>query len=398
MLDEIQVKLDDLFLDPNNPRFKVDLKKSKIVTDDQIEKLQSAVLKNFGKNPSPDDEDVTNIADLYESMRTIGYVPIDRVVVRKFNENNKYLVIEGNRRISTIKTLINDYKNRNGVLDKTQERRKYEKVSESFDEITCMLLKTEKLSAEEISQKISIILGLRHHGSLLEWEPLPKAYNIYKEYMNIEPKLENFVFKTLRKNEVSNRLSISGRKVVESLKTYVVYIQLCDLFEVKDRHYSLIQAIVTNKHLEKSFYNINPNTYELDDTSLEKINKLCQFSTRNSIPQGKKKIIEKPQKIATLGKLYFKRQKANNDSLKSYANDIINRVLDEDDEDMSIDDGLDDLTNYENRVFWVQTVENLLNKQEKTLRIEDFTGIGNDLGNKDALKDTLKPLEKIMGI
>ena len=53
----------------------------------------------------------------------------------------------------------------------------------SFTNINCMLLDTSDLSQDQIEHKITVILGIRHHGSLLEWEPLPRAFNIYTEYM-----------------------------------------------------------------------------------------------------------------------------------------------------------------------------------------------------------------------
>jgi hypothetical protein len=362
--------------------------------------VQKKILKNFSKNPSTDDEnnDETNISDLYESMRTIGFVPIDRIVVRPVTEKGKYVVIEGNRRISTIKTLKNDYEKRIGVLDKTRERKKFENVSNTFNNITCMLLETDGMSRNEIEHKISIILGLRHHGSLLEWEPLPKAYNIFKEYMNIEPLLDDFSFKSARRNEVSNMLSISRRKVTASLKTYIVYLQLCENFEVKDRYYSLIQECVTNKHLDGRLFKIDASTYELDEVSLEKFNDVCQFSNRDNLPKNKKKILENPNKVSLLGRLFDKKQRAKHETVKSYANDLIRRVLDVDDTEMTLEVAIDDLTDFENRTFWVDTVEKLIEKQEKELKLEDYTGVGNDLGKKDQLKITLEPLRKIMGI
>jgi hypothetical protein len=398
MLDEINVSIEDLFLDPNNPRFIKNFEKGKTVPDKLIEGSQKQVLKNFSKNPQSDNEDVTNISDLYESMRTIGYVPIDRIVVRPVEKSNKFVVIEGNRRISTIKTLRNDFINHEGVLDKTKERKKYEKVKDSFENITCMLLRTEGLTDQEISYKISVILGLRHHGSLLEWDPLPKAYNIYKEYMNIEPKLPSFEFKNDRRNEVSNMLSISKPKVTSSLKTYIVYLQLCDHFEVKDRYYSLIQECVTNKNLQGTLFKIDSSTYKLDEISLDKFNEVCQFANRDNLPENKRKIIENPQKVSLLGKLFAKRMRAKHETVKSYADDLIQRTLDADDLDMPLEAAVDDLTAFENRTFWVDTIEKLLLKQDKELKFDDYTGIGNDLGKKEQLKKTLEPLRKIMGV
>ncbi len=399
MLKEIKVSIDDLLLDPNNPRFKKDLTESIHVKDDSISDSQKEVLKNFSTNPSSDDEnDVTNISDLYESMRTIGFVPIDRIVVRSIQGSSQYLVIEGNRRISTIKTMLHDYERRVGVFDKSKEREKYEAIKDSFDNIVCMYLETKGVPEEEVRHKISIILGLRHHGSLLEWEALPKAYNIYKEYMNIEPRLRNFDFDNKKRNEVSSRLSISRANVSSALKTYVAYLQLSEHYDVKDRHYSLIQAVVTNKYLQGSFITVDSSKYKLDEASMERMNLVCQFSNRDKLTAEKKKILEDPKKVTLLGKLYNKKQKATHDAVKAYADDVIRRALDEDDLEMTVEAAVDELTNFENRTLWVDSIEKLLDKQENELKIDDYTGVGNDLGNKEVLKKTIEPFKKIAGI
>lgn len=399
MLNEITVSINDLMLDPNNPRFKKNFVEEPLIPDEGISFKQSDVMRRFStaQTNSNGEEDVTNISDLYESMRTIGYVPIDRIVVRKIENSESYLIIEGNRRISAIKNLLYDYVNRKGVFDQTQEREKFEAVKNSFEEIICMLLDTSGLSNEELIRKVSIILGLRHHGSLLEWDALPKAYNIYKEYMSIEPKTTAFEFSGKKRNEVSSRLSISKGKVDRALSTYVAYLQLAENYEVKDRHYSLIQEIVTNKNLRDYYIHIDKKTYQLDEVSLEEFNKVCQFATRDRIASDKKKILTDPKKVQLLGRLFQKKQQATHQAIKSYANDVIMRALDEDDLEMTLDAAVDDLTNFESRTFWVDTVEKLLDKQEKELKVSDYRGTGNDLGSKEELERTIKPLKAIMG-
>jgi hypothetical protein len=160
----------------------------------------------------------------------------------------------------------------------------------------------------------------------------------------------------------------------------------------------LIQECVTNKHLDGRLFKIDASTYELDEVSLEKFNDVCQFSNRDNLPKNKKKILENPNKVSLLGRLFDKKQRAKHETVKSYANDLIRRVLDVDDTEMTLEVAIDDLTDFENRTFWVDTVEKLIEKQEKELKLEDYTGVGNDLGKKDQLKITLEPLRKIMGI
>jgi len=399
MLKEIKVPIENLLLDPNNPRFKKDLTENVTIKDEFVLNLQKDVLKNFSINrPADDENDVTNISTLYESMKNIGYVPIDRIVVRPIKNSSYYLVLEGNRRIATIKKMIEDYKKCSGGLFNRIDRKKYEGVRKSFDEIICMCLEVEGLSDEDLSHKISIILGLRHHGSLLEWDALPKAYNIYKEYMNIEPRSKEYKFNASKIGDVSSRLSIDNKKVKSAIKTYMAYLQLSKNYDVKNKHYSLIESIVTNKNLNNYFIKIDDDSNKLDETSMEEMNKICQFSTRDNLPITKKKILVDPKKATLLGRLFNKRQNATHEVVKSYAVGLIHRVLDEDDLEMTIEAALDDLVSLENRIFWVDSIEKLLDKQESELKIDDYTGIGNDLGEKDELKRTIEPLKRIMGI
>ena len=245
MLKEIQLPIEALLVDPNNPRFIWNLTQPAKVADEDIEAQQEATLKRFGRNPDPTDPDfdVTNIKDLYDSMLRIGFVGIDRIVVRPIkNAKEIFLVLEGNRRIAAVKSILRDYADRVPPLHHPEKRKDYETHAISFKQITAMLLDTEGLSDSEIDHEVAKLLGIRHHGSLLEWDPLPKAFNIYSEYMEQEPRHETFKFDNNKATAVANLLCIEKPKVSRALKTYQAYLQVRDRFpDVKEDHYSLIE-------------------------------------------------------------------------------------------------------------------------------------------------------------
>jgi hypothetical protein len=398
MLKEINISIDNLLLDPNNPRFSRDLNKSKYIPDSEVEGKQAETLSLFDRGAANDSEDVTNIKSLYESMITIGYVPIDRIVVRPIQNTNKYLVLEGNRRISSIKKILFDFEMQNDPFDSPRKRESRMSIMNSFDIIPCMLLDTEGLSQEDIFHKISIILGLRHHGSLLEWEPLPEAYNIYKVYMSLEPKTAMFEFTANKRKQVAARLSISPSKVKEALRTYIAYSQLKDEYDgVKDKHYSLIQSGITNKYLQDNLIRTDENTFRLDENSLEKIDQLCQFALRDQeYPANKKKILRDPKSFTRVGKLFQVRLNETNDAIRRYADDLIKQVMDENDAVMTVESAIDALTDFRNQTQWAAALEKLLDKQEIDLKIEEYSGEGNDRADKDELKKALQPLKLIM--
>src|SRR5262245_23000824 len=104
MLKQISVCPDDLFLDPNNPRLVQDLNFGAKVPDSEVPGRQQQIRDLFAKRGQAEGDEFFDITDLYDSMIRIGYVGIDRIVVREF-DRGKYLVVEGNRRVSTIKLI-----------------------------------------------------------------------------------------------------------------------------------------------------------------------------------------------------------------------------------------------------------------------------------------------------
>jgi hypothetical protein len=405
MLQEMDIPIENLLLDPNNPRFICDLTERTKVPDDQIMPKQDETLKRFASTAANDaDFDVTNIRDLYYSMLRIGFVGIDRVVVRPISGSNYYLVLEGNRRIATVKSILGDFQNALPPLNRPSERTDAQTHMASFKKVRAMLLDTAGFTPDEIDQKVAVLLGIRHHGSVLEWEPLPKAYNIYTEYMTQEPRRDSFSFENKKAKEVANRLCIQTSDVKSALRIYVAYLQVRERFpEVRDDHFSLIEYGIKDKTLQKAYFEIDEGTFALDEKSLTKLNGACQFAVRDSnspdrTTNGKKKIIRNPQQFKLLGRLIDKMQRASHPAVKTYAGDLIQRVENEDDLDMTLDQAVDDLTAFEKRTEWADAIAKLLQKQQADLPIEKYTGEGLDRGRKDELKTTLGPLRLVMNI
>lgn len=406
MLKEIEIPIENLLLDPNNPRFIRDLATRERVPEKEIEVKQADTLKAFSRDSTAEEPefDVTNIRDLYDSMLRIGFVGIDRVVVRPLGKSKKYVVLEGNRRIATVKHILRDLKNSLAPLDKPGARKEAESHKPSFETVKAMLLETAGLSQDAIDHKVAILLGIRHHGSVLEWEPLPKAYNIYTEYMGEEPKKDSFEFAHKKAKAVASRLCIERGDVTDALRTYVAYLQVRERFSgVRDEHYSLIESAIKDKHLKGTYFSANEDTFELDEQSLTRLNLVCQFATRDSndperTTDKKKKILPDPKSARLLGQLIRGRLQASHGAVKDYANDLIKRVENEDDLEMTVDEAVNQLVAFEKRTAWADAIEKLLEKQTKELQPTKYAGEGSDRGRKEELKATLGPLRKIMNI
>jgi len=149
------VKFEELFLDPNNLRFKNFDSTSKIVPANRVkeESVQKATLGKL-----KDDE--FQIKALRDSILEVGFLPIDRIVVSKIDDNS-YLVVEGNRRVAALKwieELIAE-----GIADK--------EVKETFAEIPVNIIKPEH-DTESNRLKIQ---GIRHISEIRPWGTYQKA-------------------------------------------------------------------------------------------------------------------------------------------------------------------------------------------------------------------------------
>src|SRR5690349_20529822 len=97
--NRITKHVDRLLVDPNNYRF-IDKSEYKYVPLEQVpdELIQERTL-SFLRGKSND-----NISDLIASFKTNGFLDIDQIQVKQVGD--KYLVLEGNRRIAALKYLF----------------------------------------------------------------------------------------------------------------------------------------------------------------------------------------------------------------------------------------------------------------------------------------------------
>src|SRR5690242_9686625 len=93
-LKNVKVNLEQIFLDPNNPRLNV----ARITPDNRV--TEDLVQEN-----TQEKLETNGIDDLLSSIKTYGFVPTDPIVVREL-PTGKFVVVEGNRRAATLKNLL----------------------------------------------------------------------------------------------------------------------------------------------------------------------------------------------------------------------------------------------------------------------------------------------------
>lgn len=150
-LQPIDLPLAQIYLDPNNPRFTVAdwdyIPLEHWDKPDVQEVAQRRLLTDF------------DVEKLRMSMEVNGFLPIDRVIVKKF-AGEKYVVLEGNRRICSAK-LIGQY-----AIDGSNVS---PAVLESLENIPCLQYTGTDEDAAWVFQ------GLRHISGVAEWSAFNKA-------------------------------------------------------------------------------------------------------------------------------------------------------------------------------------------------------------------------------
>jgi hypothetical protein len=410
-LKEIETSLSQLLLDPNNPRFTrgTEAPQALSLSEAAEPRIQDELLKRFlAETPLATDDnteaDTISVQDLRDSFLRIGYVPIDKIVVRKTECPDQYLVIEGNRRVAALKSLFLDFESGATPFNRPSERAKFESHRDSYTNLAVLELDTTGMSPTQALHSISIILGIRHHGSVLEWDPLPRAFNIYSEYRKLAG--ADFASIDLRlTKEVASRLCISAGDVKQALRAYIAYLQLRETSEgiVRNEDFSLIQTAVTNKSLVSGYLKFDQNTYQLDGASIDRLITICQFGKRDRLPEPggavktPKKIIPDVRVMRRLGQIIQKRITANSDSERSFIDNVVSRIENENDP-LTVDEGLEEITAYLTSLKWREAIANLLSEQEEKLTPESYAGTDNERGYREEAQHIVGNIVRIMGI
>ena len=163
LLSPVRVKLADLLLDPNNPRFSELGEELRPVPEGRFadEKVQSSTYEKMR-------DQKFDVAELRDTIKTIGFLPMDRIVVREWRGNqgdtpSKYVVVEGNRRVTALKWLVNLHDIGKETFSEAQ--------LENFNTIDCLLL-DDKAAPESATL---VLPGLRHVSGVREWGAYQKA-------------------------------------------------------------------------------------------------------------------------------------------------------------------------------------------------------------------------------
>lgn len=159
------VKLENVFVDPNNPRL-LEMGFEE-VPDDRIEEedVQKEAIANMKK---------IGLKDIIEKVKKFGFLTVDRVVVRSLNKG-KFVVLEGNRRVSSLKVLKVDHARGRVSIN--------ERVLKSIDEFEVLIYKGADKDV------VWLLQGLRHIKGIKDWGPVQQGRFLVEmqERRNLKP-------------------------------------------------------------------------------------------------------------------------------------------------------------------------------------------------------------------
>ncbi|WP_158151257.1 AAA family ATPase [Pantoea ananatis] len=189
--------LKNLYLDPNNYRF-VDNQNHKPIDeenllDPQIQKRSRIFIE--GRNQE-------NIRDLIASFKANGFLDVDIIQVRELGDN-RYLVLEGNRRVTALKALQEAHENGFdiGKLDPSIFR------SVPFE-----------IHSKEESEKHLIVMGLKHISGNKKWSTYNQSKLLY-DYLKPYEALARDEYAN-KENELVNSLGITKHRLRSMLRVY----------------------------------------------------------------------------------------------------------------------------------------------------------------------------------
>ncbi|MBC8321593.1 MAG: ParB N-terminal domain-containing protein [Bacteroidetes bacterium] len=157
------VKIENFFLDPNNPRFAD-------ISDDALNIpisrfTESSIQENTYQKMLHPRFDIISLA---KSIETVGFLPVDNIVVNKINKSD-FIIVEGNRRITAVKYLINQYNIGQSLLNEEDFN-----LLKEFDVLV--------IADDNIDQKYvgMVVQGVRNVSGIKEWDAFQKAQFIDK--------------------------------------------------------------------------------------------------------------------------------------------------------------------------------------------------------------------------
>ena len=190
-----KIDLKKIYLDPNNPRIGWGTETQRpgysdheaLFSDENQKKTNEAMLNSDHR-----------VEELAKTIVAKGWFPLDSIWVWCHPEvSDKYVVVEGNRRITTLNYIINSMKPKALKNEATAQRgnnvKKLQDAKAELDKINDVIANVEMLEVklvvvekpEELEHALTKLLSIRHINGAKEWIPLASDMWLYSQYKRI---------------------------------------------------------------------------------------------------------------------------------------------------------------------------------------------------------------------
>jgi len=238
-LNPFEIELNKIMIDPFNPRFV----NEKLLTQESLvnEMLQSSQSKELLKSMQQDIKWVNRI--VVQKIETHH----KSEKLQKFKADYEYVVVEGNTRISCLKS---------------------GKIS-NYDENTIIPIllaeREDSESLEEFWKQIRITQGIANVTIVKEWSQVAKAKHLNALYEDsIDGKRSHDIYKS-----ISTELGIGLKEVRESIIRYKIFSKIAELSDpIPDDHWGYLEAFDKNISIREKI-GINKETNEFEENDEE---------------------------------------------------------------------------------------------------------------------------------
>lgn len=233
-LEECKIRFDQIFLDPNNPRFWAE-KNTRDVPDTKIPdaRVQSRAFEDISKPKH-------GIRELRDSILRNGFLPLDRIVVRPIETHDgKFVIVEGNRRFAALKSLREEIEL--GTVDEDGISEDYlEKLLTDTGELAVLIYRGAE--THDISW---LLQGIRHISGIRDWSPAQRGRLV----------AEQIDERGIRFREASQTFGLSAQAVGRLYRAYKALEQMRDDDEfagkARNEYFTLFEEAIRKKPVQE---------------------------------------------------------------------------------------------------------------------------------------------------
>lgn len=277
-LEQARIPVEQIFLDPNNPRFWTETT-VRHIPDSKIpdERIQLQTLERIKRH---------EVDQLIDSIIRNGFLTIDRIVVRRLlGVDNQYVVVEGNRRLAAL-TVLRQRIDEQTIAEDGVSEQELARLKTSTDKLEVLLY-----IGEDTSDVAWLFQGIRHVSGIRDWEPAQRGKLVATQIDEHD----------LKFREAGQRFGLTPHKVGRYYRTFKALEQMRrdDEFQNRahNRYFTLFEEAIRNKDV-KSWLGWNDKDHCFENQA--NLHQFYCWITPDDDDEDKRRRIHDPRQIKKL--------------------------------------------------------------------------------------------------